>query len=794
MVSLLIKKGSKDLMSKKVRTILTVLTISLGVAEISLFAVNPLARETMKSEMEKQNLNNLVIRIGRANLTDEDLDELTKIENVEGVEARALLFTKMYVGEAREDVLIVGVRNFTDQKVDRIILDSGEFPECNKILNEKVNGKNGIFQGSEGDTIVVFDSDANEAELEISGTGRSLAHGKTLYDYEGYAVVYAPLKTVENLSGESGFNYLSFTLFDTDGESVDGTLGEIERCLEINSGPINFSRLPEVREDDDWPGGEYLEMILNIMYILTLIALISSAFLISNTMNTLVSERKKEVAMLKAIGATRVQVIKPFMVSSLTMGLAGSILGCVFGIGISYIVLLYFGSIMGFHPTSYIHLHTVIISLIFGILLVGLSSLPSVIRASRISVLDGMNDPGTSSSYGKGLIDRILIALRWMPKGIVMGLRNAGRKKGRSVTTVLQVCLAVGIFLGLLSFGYSLGKELESTVGNLNYDIDVVSQGGETIPENTSTTIIMAEENVTSAEPYLESTLMVQDIEIHAMGYVPDTEVKLHSKTIVEGRWFKGVDENSIPEAVLGKQISNRIGAEVGDVMKVETALGVFDLEVVGLDDDFYYQGLIVYLPLSKLQQISGNEDLVNGFFIQVNGDEDVIDRSSREIEDRLLEMGYIVEGQEMHTIRESTVRQNRSIVNMVTLVSTVIVLISFIGLTSNLTMNILERTKEIGMLRCIGSQSRQIRVIFTSEAMLLTITGWIIGIPLGYAISKAVSFSLDMMLEWEIPVEYPLRYIGISILVVSLGSFIISQGPISRATRLRPGDALRYE
>ncbi|MCU0798839.1 MAG: hypothetical protein MUC62_04125, partial [Candidatus Thermoplasmatota archaeon] len=75
-----------------------------------------------------------------------------------------------------------------------------------------------------------------------------------------------------------------------------------------------------------------------------------------------------------------------------------------------------------------------------------------------------------------------------------------------------------------------------------------------------------------------------------------------------------------------------------------------------------------------------------------------------------------------------------------------------------------------------------------------LSIIGWALGIPLGYLIARFVSFMLVQMLDWEIPIIFPVGMVLMSLVLVMTASFLIAQFPILRATRMRPGDALRYE
>ncbi len=796
MVGALKKKALRDLIKKKARTIFTVLTIALGVMSVSLFAVDPLANSAMEDLVEKENLHNLVIRIENTELDGSELFDLSRIENVRAVSSFQLYFTKVYSGERKEDALFVGIHDMNDQSVDAVRLTRGSLPSSGQVLTEGVNSQMGTFTGGEGDELRALDARGDARTLEISGVGRSLAHGKTLYDAEGYAVFYGSMTEVSSISNSTGYNYLAFTLLDMSDDAVDRTIEDIRSYLTNNTGVVAFSTLPEIRQEGEYPGFGFLDMFLTIMYILTLLAILASMILISNTMNTVVMEQRREIAMLKAVGATKVRIFGAYMTSALAMAVTGSVLGAFIGTFVTFGVLSYFGALMGFTPTFSVHLLTVMISVVVGAIFVIFASIPALLKAMWVPVREGMEDKGITSNYG-GFIDRLLMSPPLLPRTMKMGIRNAAKRKGRSISAIVQIAIAVGVFSGLVAFGYSLGEELSRTIDNMDYDIDIVAQSEGANDLNTSLIHeVSMIQGVEVAEPYVETMFDLGDLTVFARGYLSDTQVKRIDLTLDKGRWFDGTEYGSKERvAVLGKQLASFKGIGLGDELEITTATGTETLKVIGIDSDFFYTGMIIYLPLTTVQDMLRTNDTASGMYLKTNSiDHGEIDRISVEAEEFLLSKGCPVKTEVFYKVKETTLNQNQGIVTAITYVSGMIVLISMVGLISNITMNILDRTKEIGVLRCIGGVSMSIRSIFTTEAVFLSILGWAVGVPLGYLVACFVSFMLVQMLDWEIPIIFPFRTVLMSLVLVMTASFLIAQVPILRATRMRPGDALRYE
>jgi ABC-type antimicrobial peptide transport system permease subunit len=147
-----------------------------------------------------------------------------------------------------------------------------------------------------------------------------------------------------------------------------------------------------------------------------------------------------------------------------------------------------------------------------------------------------------------------------------------------------------------------------------------------------------------------------------------------------------------------------------------------------------------------------------------------------------------------MYVLERQNIQGFMDVMSMIQGLGFIIVLISMIGLANNLTMNVLERTREIGMLRCIGARASHIRAVFSSEGFVLMLTGWAIGIALGFALGWSLFQWFLSSVSVEIPYVFPWSYVVVALAaVVGVGALVI-QLPITRAVRIPPGDALRYQ
>ncbi len=138
-------------------------------------------------------------------------------------------------------------------------------------------------------------------------------------------------------------------------------------------------------------------------------------------------------------------------------------------------------------------------------------------------------------------------------------------------------------------------------------------------------------------------------------------------------------------------------------------------------------------------------------------------------------------------------IASNRTSTTTLAAVGLLVVAISMAGLANALTMSVLERTREIGILRSIGARARDIRRIFATETLTLAAAGWLIGVPLGYLLDRFLVWLLNTVLNLNITLAFPPWNLAFTLAGTILLALLITLLPISRATHLRPGAALRY-
>ena len=154
---------------------------------------------------------------------------------------------------------------------------------------------------------------------------------------------------------------------------------------------------------------------------------------------------------------------------------------------------------------------------------------------------------------------------------------------------------------------------------------------------------------------------------------------------------------------------------------------------------------------------------------------------------------GYDV-GTEIEYVGEAdNVASNRTVTTTIAVLGFLIVAISMVGLANAITMSVIERTREVGILRTIGARARDVRRIFATESVVLAVGGWLLGIPVGYLLDVFLVWLVKEVVNVEVPLAFPLCNVVLALVGTVLLALVITLLPIRRAVRYRPGEALRY-
>ena len=783
------RKSVTDLTRRKARAFFTVLTLAIAVASVGIFAVPSLLQQAMDREIAVTRLADLTVSMDPLVMSSAQLQAVADVPNVVAVQPKSVFSTRVYIGARRQKAVIIAVPDYARQNTDIITVKSGSPPAGGTVVADTQDASKNKFSGGTGAAVRVIAANGHVQTLHVSGKGQYLGGGQIVAE-GGFAVFYATPKTLTALTGTPGYTMLAMRLRDTSRAAAERTAAAVGNELRSVKGFAGFADYPEIRTHGDFPGKQMFGQVTSIMNVITLLALLSALVLLSNTMTTLIGEQTQEIAAMKAIGATRVQIKRIYRRTALMLGALGAVVGAGLGIVLANVVVSFFGSRFygisaGFHVDGTL----LAVSLVVGLIAPALAAMPAIRRASRLPLAEALSATG-SAAGGQGVIDRGLRHIRFLPRSAQIGLRGAVRRKRRTLATAVQVALAVGILLGALSLGTGVGNMVTSFFDSVRYDVWAQTYASK--PFNaTAQKTITAIPGVREAQPLLTNNGRVAGTTAQLYGL---SERPMYKPELVAGNWYSDAQARANAHvAVIGRALADKAQVAVGGSIQVKTAAGPVSLRVVGITAKAANGGMVM-LPLRTLQSALRSPGEVNNYWISTTSqDHATIDRITTRIEDKLAAGGNQSTSTERYVQRRDAISSNAGLTGSVTVLGLLIVAISLVGLVNAITMGVIERTREIGMLRCVGARARDVRRIFTVEGLTVAVLGWLIGVPLGWAMGHGLVSLTASLVKVDIEFVFPAANLAITLVGTVVLALLVLLAPVRRAIHLKPGDALRY-
>jgi putative ABC transport system permease protein len=372
-----------------------------------------------------------------------------------------------------------------------------------------------------------------------------------------------------------------------------------------------------------------------------------------------------------------------------------------------------------------------------------------------------------------------------------IGLRGVGRRKRRTLATALVVALAVGNLLAIMGLAAAATKATRAAWGEHIEEIRIWTGGGTPFDERAARAV-RSTPGVARAQPALVNDVELAGEEAFVWGVPREPLIDLKT---TDGRWFSAAEEQARDRvAVIERNLAGRTGTEVGDEVTLTTADGAARFRIVGIANNQQEDGTVLFVPLRTLRSVLHEPTGVSTYWIKTTSPEHaLVDRTFTRLEDRLNALGYQMGGEITYVEERNEVAANRTITTTIAVFGLLIVAISMVALANAITMSIVERTREIGILRCIGARARDVRRIFATEGVVLALAGWLLGIPLGYALDRLLVWLVWEVVEVRIDVVFPPWNVVFALVGTVVLALLIMLVPIRRAVRFRPGDALRY-
>ncbi|NNF56502.1 MAG: FtsX-like permease family protein [Acidimicrobiales bacterium] len=723
-----------------------------------------------------------------ADLTPAQLASLRSVDNVAALDTRTLARTEIRIEGRTEGVILVGVADFDNQTVNIVSRTSGTLPDGpNQLVTDSENARTGRFGGSAGDAVEVRTHTGGWRRFTISGSGGTVRYSSEVA--QDAPVLYMANTDVQSVMNYPAPNSIDVVAANSSPEAVREMVTQLRSILAAELPNLAYWDVLEVWRAGTWPGSEDFGNFIVVFYVIAGIGLVSALILIFTTMNTMVREQIREIGMMKAIGGAPRSVAVGFLRTALLLGGIGTVAGIAIGIPLSNWLMAFMSDEFGgTHVGSRLSVLALALSIVVGLGGTAAASWPALRRAARITVREAIDDHGVVGTYGLRPLDRVVARIPVAARRSQLGVRNATRRTGRTIATALPIGLAVAT---MLAFGSVL-------ITAVNEDLNTFDlEGGDIILWNRNPgldaqagALIESVPEVAFAHPMVYSSVEL-DGERYVWGL---TATSTYDHDVIAGRWFTQEEADDADRVVVvGEALASKLSLEVGDTVSVETRRGPIDLDIVGIDGQLVNNAQGMFVPFETVLDYEG---WTTGHYWVRTADPEpaTVTTAAAGIQGVLENNGYEVASSLRYIDRDQNMAENRLIVTVVMAMGLPVVAIGMIGLVSAMTSNVLDRTREIGILRSIGARRRDLRAMFRAEGLAIAILGWLIGIPVGYGLARFILWVFERRFDAAFTFRFPLWTIAISLIITLTATLIVIRLPLRRVVRMSPGLALRYE
>lgn len=793
--------GSKlfrDLWNNMGRTLQVVFIIGLSAGSIGMIMGT---RNLMIPGMQEiwQSQNPAMINLFTGYL---DEDELVVLENEDGVallEGKSNLIIEWRLGleDEWQQAGLTARADYGDQKLNKLELMDGSWPDDEMIaIGQDVES----FFGVSPDEKIYLRVNEREYQVQVVGT---------VYDQliqpaflGGMAQLYTTNENYEKMVETSGFNQVLVSAPQYDEVVVTDLADRLQEKLRKQG--YDSGRF--IVDPDEHIFQAQMDGIFLVLTILGFVSLGLGLLLVYNTINVVIAQQVDQIGVMKAVGARTGDILRLYFLNVFLYGLLALLVSlplAIFGAwGITTWLSSSFGADIGsFEVSQPVIILVALVCLIAPVL----ASLVPIISGARITVREAISTYGLSTNTG--LLERALARARMISRLVLITISNTFRHKRRVVMLEVGLVLSGLMFMAVIAVRDSVEYTTRDVFFSvLNADITLVFEDAQRISYIEELT--MSHPDVKAVEMWGLGGATIRpagqaesedDESIDLLFGVP-LPTQLFVAEIRAGRWL---DPNDSYAIVIDPELAETIGVGIGDWVTLKYSENrERDWQVVGFsfipfipntasvprdillrDLGFVGRGQVVWIQTVQQDdqgQIAVAKNL-RDFYKQNN-----IQIAAQR--------GLFGMGDSTAEVAATLIGQMNFLLILLGVMAVVIGAVGSVALSGALSLSVMERRREIGVMRAIGASSWMIFRLFIGEGLLLGWLSWLVALPLSIPTGRVMSLAIGSALQSEFFYNFAPTGPVLWFVIITILSIAASWLPARGATKISVRESLAYQ
>ncbi len=792
----------KDIWSNKTRSLLVIMSIAVGVAALGMiYNANRIIQRDLYGQFRDGNPAHVFMVLSP--FPKELASSVENMREVQSAQATRILAAKILSPKNKfEDISLHAYPPTGAVKINRFSIEQGQYPpRVREIVLERQSAQ--LLGYKVGDIVTLKLEDGRLFQLTVSGIVHDVY--EMPFSLMGEATGLVSIDTLRWMGQDPTYNRLELVVSGSriDKAYVLDVADKIKnRVIEPAGYMVLSTRIPGVGSNpgDHWAQNQIHGFLL-ILQIMSVIAVLLSGGLVVNTISAIIVQQVKQIGILRAIGGSQAQIMAMYFLNVFIFGVIGLIFAIPIGLLGSWWLASFAAHFLNFNVTA-INLPWDVFLLQVGVGLLmplGVALLP-ILSGTRISVYDAIYQYGLGNIKKVGRLEQFLSRIRLLNPPVLLSLRNTFRKKSRLAFTLATLTLAGAMFIASFSTYSSLNAQIQDVERYVAFDVMLPIPGGA----NRAT--VEREALRTDGVAYAEGWMLSEGVIVKPDGSESQgiqlvglpVDARTIRPNILSGSWLTG--DGSAQQVVINQDLINDEGEfRVGDKITLKIGDRKHSFNIVGIVSK-HLSGARIYMSPSAFASLSGRHNDVDVVRILAApdhlSDPKTQDKLATRLEERFSNSGLSKEGS---TTRHSFFSEFTQVFNIILFVLLImaglLAIVGSLGLTGSLGINILERTREIGVLRAIGAANHAVVKIVLLEGLVVSLISWIFG-AITSLFSSPILAAVVIYAVLKTGMNFRYSYIGLIIwlgVVLLIGVFA-SLFPARKAALLQVREVLDYE
>jgi putative ABC transport system permease protein len=789
-------KVFSDLWDDKTRTGLVVASIAVGVFAIGMIiTAYVILGVDINRSYAAVNPPNIVV------WTDPFYDGLVhaieKIPGVEEVEGRRIIQIRARKGEKNwQNLTLIGVSDFTGNINHLVPIEGTNSPGKDEVIvSQNMMFITGFHTG---DSIEIELPDGSKQHLTVVGLVTDQTTSKP--DPNATNNAFITLETLRSFGQDSNFNQIYITV-DGDGsdrEIITGVAAKVKDQVERSQREVY--RMDE-KLSSEHPMTSSILAVIGVLGALGALITILSSSLIINTLNALLTQQLRQIGVMKLIGGRSHQILGMYLTLIIIYGLIALILAVPLGAIAGYTLAWFIANLMGAVLQGFriIPAAVVVQALIAILVPLGAGFFP-VNNGARISVQRAIsNFRPVVQSKKSNFLNLNFQRFNWLSRPILLSFRNTFRQRGRLLLTIFTLTVAGAVFIAVFNVRDSMSSVMDQLMQHFMGDVTVNFRQPYRVEEIKQ--VLLGIPGVGGVEGWGGAAGEIWDANDNLVTRLsiiaPPQDTQLLHPEFVAGRWLLPEDTNAIvvsdtiykfyPNLKPGDRLMIKFPGQRKEPWVV---VGIFRF-VNMLGDPLAY---------ANFDYVAGKMHMVNqaASYRIITRAHDAASQQAltRRIDAYLSDRNLLVQSvQSGYRLRANATQAVNTLVIFLLIMAVLTAFVGSIGLTGTMSINVLERTREIGVMRTIGAVDMVIMQSVIIEALVIGLITWLLAIGLSFPVSfLLLTIVGEAMMGSAMTLSFTPLGILLWLAVVIFLSVFASMMPARNAARLTINEVLAYE